>query len=117
MASLNWRCGSGDIRHIDVFEEVCRECGSRTLRGFRRFWSVMNFFVVRTSHIGSTSEGKTSSEEFSGARRFLVPETVSFFCTSVLICLRSALEALSVCSALGFFYGKAEIGLTWTLSS
>ena len=108
MASLNWRCGSGVIRHIDVFREACRECGSRTLRGFRRFWSVMNFLEVRTSHIGSTSEDRTSSKESSDVRRFLVLETLSFFCTSVLICLRSALDALSVYSVLDFFYAKAE---------
>lgn len=92
--------------HIDVFGDVCRECGSRTLRGFRRFWSVMNFFVVRTSHIGSTSEEKLSSEALSDIRRFLVLESTSFFCASVLMCLSSALEALSVYSALGLFLCK-----------
>lgn len=63
----------------------------------------MNCFVVRTSHIGSRSEERTSSEELSDIRRFLVLETLSFLCASVLICLRSALEALIVYSALGFF--------------
>lgn len=89
------------MRHIDIVGEVCRECGIRTLRGFRRFWSVMNFFVVRTSHIDSTSK-RESSEALSDIRRFLVFEDSSFFCATVLMCLRSALEALSVYSALGF---------------
>ena len=97
MASLNWRCGSGVIIHIDVSGDGCRECGSRTLRGFRRFWSVMNFFVVRTSHIGSTSDKSRLSDGPSDIRRFLVLEAVSLFRASVTICFRSALEALSVC--------------------
>lgn len=95
MASLNWRCGSGVIIHIDRSGDVCRECGSGTLRGFRRFWSTMNFFVVRTSHIGSTSdESRLGSSDM---RRFLVFEAVSLFWASVVIWFRRALEALSVC--------------------
>ena len=95
-ASLNWRCGSGVMIHIVVSGELCREYGSKTLRGFKRLWSVMNFFVVRTSHIGSTSDGRRPSEGPSNLRRFLVLETVSCFWVSIVICFRSALVALSV---------------------
>ena len=67
----------------------------------------MNFLVVRTSHTGSTSEEKTSWGELSDKRRFLVLETVSLFCASVLMCLRSALDALSVYSTLVLFLYKS----------
>ena len=113
MASLNCLCGSGVIRHIDISEDSCKECGSKTLRGLRCFWSVMNLFVVRMSHIGSTSIEAGSSDEISDARRFLVLEPLSFLCASALICLRSALEALSVCSALKISsYGQVGRELT-----
>ena len=61
-----------------MFGEVLRECGRRTLRGLSCCFSVMNFFAERTSHIGSTSEGKLSGEVGSVVRRFFVEEEASF---------------------------------------
>ncbi len=96
MASLKRRWGSGVMRHMDVFGEVLRECGRVTLRGFRRRWSVMNFFVARMSHIDSASERLVSEEVVSAARRFFVVDSISLCWLLALMCLRSALEALIV---------------------
>ena len=85
------------MRQIDVFVEVFREWGSWILRGLRLCLSVMNFFEVRMSHTGSAWAGPISGDTGSATRRFLVIEEASFFCASVLICLRSALEALRTC--------------------
>ena len=63
---------------IEVFGEGLRECGRRTLRGLSCCFSVMNFFAERTSHIGSTSEGKLSEEVESVVKRFFVEEEASF---------------------------------------
>lgn len=69
--------------------------------GFRRFLSTMCFFVVRVSQMGSVSAGVSSAELSSsltvGARRFLVVEAASLRVASVWMCLRRAVEALSVC--------------------
>lgn len=97
MASLNCRCGSGVMRQIDELGEVCKEWGRATLRGLSRCWSVMNFLEVRISQIGSTSEGIASGEAGSEIRRFLVVERVSFCFVLEPMCLRSALDARSVC--------------------
>ncbi len=57
----------------------------------------MCFFVVRTSQIGSVSEGGLSERsEVSVMRRFLVVEAASLRCASDLMCFKSALEALRV---------------------
>ncbi len=77
--SLNGRCGSGVMRHIDVLGDELRECGRAILRGLRRCRSVKNFFPVRTSHIASASEPLVSGEVISAARRFLVEEVASCF--------------------------------------
>ncbi len=66
------------------------------MRGLRLCLSVTNFLVVRTSHTGSSVQGLTSGDVESTARRFLVAEKRSFFWASLIIYLRSALDALRV---------------------
>ncbi len=100
MASLKRRWGSGVMRQIDVFGEILNEWGRAILRGLSCWWSVMNFFVVRTSHSGSASASGAPEpgEVGSVARRFLVGAKTSFCRAWLLMCFKSALDALSVCS-------------------
>lgn len=53
---------------MDEFGLVFREFGRETLPGFRRVCEVIWCFVVRISHIGSTSAGE-GDEEFEAFRR------------------------------------------------
>ena len=98
IASLKCLCGSGVMRHMEVFGEVFRECGRAILRGFSRRWSVMNFLVVTESHIGSASDRLVSEEVGSVARRFLVVKSASFRWLVALMCFKSAPAALAVYS-------------------
>lgn len=84
------------MRHIDVVAEVFNGWGRCIFPGLRRRWSAMSFLVVRTSQIGAASKELFSSELYELFKRFFVVEAASLRSDSLLICLRRALEALSV---------------------
>ena len=70
--SLNWRCGSEVIRHIERFGEVLRECGSKILTGLSRGCRTIYFFAEKISHNGS------AFAVFEGS-----PPSKFFFCDEV----------------------------------
>ena len=77
-----------------------RNLSTDTLLGFSRFLSMMCRLVVSVSHTGDASPLRTSSSASSSllaASRFLLPDLVCFCLVSDLMCLSSAVDALSVC--------------------
>ena len=75
------------MRQIDDEAALLSECGRRILPGFRRFWSTICFFVLKTSHIGTIVEASSLSElSLSTARRFFADEASSFLAISDLMC-------------------------------
>ena len=101
--SLNVRCGSGTMRHIDVSGVVLRECGRGIFPGLRRAWCVMWCFVVRISHIGSISAGN-GDKEVEVARRFFLVEAEAASVALLWMWVRRAVEALRICGLLGWAY-------------
>lgn len=90
--SLNARCGSAVIRHIERFGDAFIECGSSSLLGFRRGCGMICFLVVSTSHIGCASAGL----EGSFPNKLFFPDMLSSFTAEAWMCLRSAEEVLRV---------------------
>lgn len=72
--SLNVRCGSGTMIHMDELGFELSGFGRETFPGLRRVWEVMWCFVVRISHIGSTFVGE-GDKELETARMFFFSET------------------------------------------
>jgi hypothetical protein len=84
------------MRQILRFEEVLRGCGREILEGFRRFWSVMCFLVVRVSQMGLELSGELSSSSSSApARRLFLPLETAASSVVDLMCDRRALEAFN----------------------
>lgn len=74
--------------------EVLRGWGMKIFAGFRRFVSVMCFFVVRVSQMGV--EVLSSSSSLSAMRLFFPLDLETSFWVE-LMCLRRAFEAFNTC--------------------
>ena len=80
-----------------MLEDVFKGWGRASLEGLRRFESLMNFLVVRFSQIDVDSEVSSSSLSVPAMRLSVDEEEL---CLVVLMCLRSAVEALNTCTSV-----------------
>jgi hypothetical protein len=85
------------MRQIVVVGEELRGFGTGILKGLRRFWSLICFFVVRLSQIGGEVESSSSESGLSAMRDFF-PDVFVLSCSVDLMCFRRAFEAFSVYS-------------------